>query len=418
MHVIVIGGGVVGVTTAWELQKDGHQVTLIEAQDDVALETSFANGGQIAVTESAPWSRPGLMRELATNIFSHTPYSLRLRADPMQWRWLFRFWRNTRPEVYQQAVLRNWELAAYSLDCLKQTRRQLGNDFKYDDRQNGILQLIGPDGDRDALKAHATMLSDRGANIDWLEGADLVSQEPALEYAVSQGHVQAGIWGRTDESGDAAMFARKLSERFVQNGGTVMTGATVQGFVLKQGAVVGLTTSQEDVSGDSFVLCAGTASPSLAAQLGEQLMVQPVKGYSLTSVVKDAEKTPVTSLTDLSQRLVISRLGERLRVAGYAEIGKGQGIHAKRINTIRQRMEMLFPDAADFAAGEAWSGFRPMTPDGAPLVGPSTLCDNLWFNTGHGSLGWTLCHATARMIADSVIGREPDIEMAAFAPLR
>ncbi|MGC6471939.1 MAG: D-amino acid dehydrogenase [Parvibaculales bacterium] len=418
MHVIVIGGGVVGVTTAWELQKDGHQVTLIEARQDVALETSFANGGQIAVTESAPWSRPGLVREFVSNVFSQTPYRLRLRADPMQWRWLFRFWRNTRPDVFQQAVVRNWRLAAYSLDCLQQNRRQIGNDFHYDDRQNGILQLIGADQNLAALQEQVAALAAQGAKVAWLEGADLAAQEPALAHAVTHGHVQAAIWGRADESGDAALFARKLSDMFERQGGRVMTDAAVSGFVLNKGAIVGLATTRGEVSGDGFVLCAGTASPSLAARLGERLTMVPVKGYSLTSMVLDAEKAPVTSLTDLSQRLVISRLGERMRVAGYAEIGVRAGINMRRIKAIRRRMQTLFPGAADYDAGEAWSGFRPMTPDGAPLVGPSRLYDNLWFNTGHGPLGWTFCHATARMTADTLKGRAPEIDVADFAPLR
>jgi len=166
------------------------------------------------------------------------------------------------------------------------------------------------------------------------------------------------------------------------------------------------------------VLCAGTASPALAAQLGEPLMLLPVKGYSLTAAVCDADKAPVVSLTDLSHRLVISRLGERLRVAGYAEIGMGPGVNTKRVTAIRRRMQALFPEAADYDAGEIWTAFRPMTPDGAPLVGPSEAFENLWFNTGHGTLGWTLCHATARLTADSVQGRTPAIEMAPFAPLR
>ena len=418
MQLIVIGGGVVGVTTAWELQRDGHQVTLIEAREDVALETSFANGGQIAVTESAPWSRPGLIREFLTNVFSQTPYGLRLRADPAQWRWLFRFWRNTQPEVFDKAVVRNWKLAAYSLDRLQQNRRQLGNDFHYDDRQNGILQLIGADGDLPVMKSHAASLVAHGARVDWLDGSALVAQEPALAHAVEAGHVRAAIWGGADESGDAAMFAHKLADVFAGQGGRVMTGTTVSGFVLNKGRIVALSTNRGELAGDAFILCAGTASPSLAAQLGERLTLLPVKGYSLTSQVMDAQKAPVTSLTDLSQRLVISRLGERLRVAGYAEIGMAPGLNPKRIAAIRRRMQILFPAAADYAAGEAWAGFRPMTPDGAPLVGPSEVCENLWFNTGHGTLGWTLCHATARMTADSVMGRMTEIDMEPFAPLR
>ncbi len=418
MHVIVIGAGVVGITTAWELLKDGHQVTVLEARDDVALETSFANGGQIAVTESAPWSRPHLFRDLVKQVFKEKPYRVRLRADLHQWRWMYRFWRNSNAEIYRNAIIQNWKLAQYSLACLQKTRQSLNDDFSYDDRQNGILQLVSQKQNIPALQTHREVLQQQGAKVQWLEAEALMAQEPALTHAIKQGHVRAALWGKADESGDAALFTRKLAKAFKAQGGKVICNTQVNGFILNKKSIISTETSRGEMKADVFILCAGTASRKLGRKLGTSLMILPIKGYSLTATIKDPEHAPKASLTDLSQRLVISRLGERLRVAGYAEIGMRQGIDKKRIRAIETRMNMLFPKAAHYQNGEPWAGFRPMTPDGAPLVGQSNDYENLWFNTGHGTLGWTLCHATARLTADSIKGGVPKIDMKMLNPLR
>ena len=419
MHVIVIGGGVVGVTTAWELCQDGHQVSLIEAGPDVAQATSFANGGQIAVTESAPWSRPGLVKDYLRHLFREKPYRLRLRADPNQWKWLYQFWQNSRPQAYQQGTIRNWHLAQYSLECLHMTRQKLGNEFHYDDRQNGILQLFGPDYPLPSLREHYETLRGQGADIHWLEGADLYQQEPALRYAVETGLVRVALWGARDESGDAAQFTKKLASAFQDAGGTVYLQHQAVGFHRENGILTALEMTSPEANNltlkaDAFVICAGTASQELVAPFGLRLPILPVKGYSLTVNIENEAAAPQASLTDLSHRLVISRLGQRLRIAGYAEIGVAKGVNPHRINAIAARMQALFPDVAQFAKGSAWSGLRPMTPDGAPIIDCAPDDENLWLNTGHGSLGWTFSHGSARLLADKLAQRTTEIDTTVF----
>ena len=417
MHVIVIGGGVVGVTTAWELRQDGHQVSLIEAGPDVAQATSFANGGQIAVTESAPWSKPGLVKDYLRHLFQEKPYLLRLRADPNQWRWLYQFWQNSRPQAHQQGTIRNWHLAQYSLKCLHQTRQKLGNEFHYDDRQNGILQLFGPDYPLAPLREHFETLRGQGADIHWLEGAALYQQEPALRHAVDVGLVRVALWGARDESGDAAQFTKKLAAAFQKAGGEIYLQHQAIGFEREAGQLTALKMTtpeqiQTSLKADAFVICAGTASQELVAPFGLRLPIMPVKGYSLTVDIDDEAAAPQASLTDLSHRLVISRLGQRLRIAGYAEIGVAHGINPHRIKAIAARMQTLFPDVAQFAQGSAWSGLRPMTPDGAPIIDCAPNDENLWLNTGHGSLGWTFSHGSARLLADKLAQKTTEIDTA------
>lgn len=419
MRILVLGGGIVGITTAWELQQDGHEVTVLEAAAELAQGTSFANGGQIAVSESAPWSRPGLSFEVLKNLFRDAPYKLRLRADPAQWQWLYQFWRNCDAEAHRRGARRNWKLAQYSQQCLQKTRSLMANDFNYDDRQAGILQLVGPGGDVPTMRRQMEELDDSGKTLSWLPPDALVQQEPALRHAIDSGEVIGAIWGMADESGDAAKFTKLLAAEFQQRGGRIEVNCPVGGFVTGrrngQEYLIAVQTPNGDLAADAAVMCTGIGSAALGKLLRLSLPILPMKGYSLTVPVTDVAAAPVASLTDLSHRLVISRLGDRLRAAGYAEIGMGPTLDPKRVNSIKKRMQTLFPDAADYALGEGWTGFRPMTPDGAPIIGRTGRLNNFWLNTGHGTLGWTLSHGTARLLADMIAGKQTAQETTPFA---
>lgn len=417
MHILVIGAGVVGVTTAWELHQKGYEVTVIDAADAVAAGASHANGGQIAIADSAPWSHPGLTREFLTTVFKDAPYKLKLRVDPFQWYWLYRFWRNCRPKAYKKGVSRNWDLAKYSQKCLAETRSAMGNDFDYADRQEGILQLVGAHQNPQDIKKTMQGLSD----VQWLEGDELAQREPALQHAISTGAVKAAIWGMRDESGDAAKFSKLLADYLITQGVKFRFGLRVTEFEINRNKnkVLAVHTACSDIlKADGFVIATGTASRHFAKKLGVSLPILPMKGYSLTVPILDYDSAPKGSLTDLSHRLVITRLGDEIRAAGFAEIGQDEHIDEKRIASIHQRLVSLFPTAADYSKAKSWVGFRPMTPDGAPIIGRCGNWDNVWLNTGHGTLGWTLSHGTAKLLADSMSGKRPELELKPYLPAR
>lgn len=432
MRIIIIGAGIAGVTAAWELQKAGHEVVLLDAAAQIASGATYANGGQIAVADSAPWSRPGLAWEVLKNITNkNMPYRLRVRASPMQWRWLFNFWRNCNDKAYRRGVRRNRLLARYSQACLQATRAELGDELAYCGRQTGNLRLIATTEqeatEREALMQAAGSPADtqaEGQNSSvWLTKEALVRQEPALAEAVAAGLARGAIWSRNDESGDAALFAHALTKAFTRLGGTLRLNCAVQGFVLSGRAftpqsVQAVQTNQGDLAADAVILAAGSASSQLARQLGLYVPILPVKGYSVTVPILNETLAPQASLTDINHRLVITRLGRFLRVAGYAEIGADTQIDRHRIDAMLAYMKRFFPKVGDYSKPENWAGFRPLTPDSAPLVGRMQAYDNLWFHTGHGTLGWTLAHGTARLLADMMSGASPELDISPFAPDR
>ena len=445
MRIIIIGAGIAGVTAAWELQKDGHEVILLEAAAQIASGATYANGGQIAVADSAPWSRAGLAWEVLKHITDrHVPYRLQVRASFTQWRWLFNFWRNCNDKAHRRGASRNRLLAQYSQTCLQATRADLGDELAYCGQQTGNLRLVAT-AEQEAAEREA-LIQERGAQKNaqadtqtdteadtqtsssvWLAADELVSQEPTLAEAVAAGLVRGAIWSCGDESGDAAQFTRALTKAFTRLGGALRLNCAVQGFVLSGRAatpptmpqsVQAVQTNQGDLEADAVILAAGVASSQLARQLGLYVPILPVKGYSVTVPIHNEALAPQASLTDINHRLVITRLGRFLRVAGYAEIGTDTQIDRKRIEAMIDYMKCFFPQAGDYSKPENWVGFRPLTPDSAPLIGRMQAYDNLWFHTGHGTLGWTLAHGTARLLADIMSGTAPALDTTPFAPDR
>ena len=419
MHVLIVGAGLVGMTTAYECRRAGYDVTLVDMADAVAAETSHANGGQIAVSESAPWSRPGLVgHALAKLGRADAPFRLNLRCDAAQWRWLLSFLRNCAPSVHRRAIRRNWHLADYSRKVLRETRAAMGNDFDYQGAQLGILQFAScPQAVAEARRT-IDELAEIGVSLEWLDAPEVAAREAALGHAVESGRVCGAIWAADDESGDARIFTEKLGGHLAAQGVDIRLGVRVMDWLRDGADVRGVMTCAGALEADKVVLASGTGTNRLLQPLGVSLPMLPVKGYSLTFPVRDSEAAPHRSLTDLAQRLVMSRLGDRLRVAGYAEIGTGGGIETRRVEAIRGHIGRLFPDALDIEEATPWCGFRPMTADGAPVLGALAGVGNLFLNTGHGALGWTLCHATARMTAEMLGGAPPECDAAPFAPDR
>ena len=410
-RVIVIGGGIVGVTSAWALVNDGHEVTLLEAGQDIAGQTSYANGGQIAVSDSAPWATPSVpfkvMRWLGRN---DAPFRLRPRLDITQWHWLYLFLLNCRGRALSAGTERNLRLATYSLSRLQQTRSTLGNEFSYDDSQKGIIRLIDSQKEADAAR-HYFAKNHKDEKLIWMEPSELVAKDSAFMSAVERNLIAGAVMCASDESGDARIFAKKLAAELENRGVEIHTDCKVTDFVSQRGCVKGVSTEKGGFSADRVVLSSGVASRALARKIGMTIPVLPVKGYSVTVPIIDENRVPIASCTDLKHRLVISRLGMRLRVAGFAEIGSDEVCDTSRAAAARDRLEELFPNAADYQSFENWTGFRPMTPDGAPIIGEAETLKNVWFNTGHGTLGWTLSHGTAQLLTDMIAGRETALDV-------
>ena len=411
MKVLVLGAGVIGVTSAWCLAEAGHEVVVVERQPGPALETSFANGGQIAAAHAEPWAKPSVLPKLLRWLGREdAPMLFRWRADPAQWRWAFGFLAECLPGRFERNVQRLAELARYSHAQLVAVRERTG--IEYDCLQRGILHFCTDVREFDTLARHAETMRRRGADRKVLSAAECVALEPALGR--SEVPIAGGVYAPSDESGDAQRFTQALATRATQCGVTFCYGASISGIELGGGRVRGVRLARgEVVTADATVVALGSYSPRVLAPLGIRLPVFPLKGYSITLPLREnAAAAPTVSLTDEACKIVISRLGNRLRAAGTAELtGYDLSINRVRCAAIVQRIQRLFPGLAIAGEVETWAGLRPATPSNVPIVGRARY-ENLFLNTGHGTLGWTLACGSAQALADLVSGREAAVPLA------
>lgn len=408
-RVVVIGAGVVGIASAWYLAKAGHEVTVVDRREGAGLETSFANGGQISPCHAEPWANPSVLpkvlrwlgREDAPLLFRWN------RWDPVLWAWGLRFLANCTPSRAEINTERTLRVALYSRACLGELRAETGID--YDQQARGILHVYR-DGAQFEHACHAAQVMIRhGLHRQPKTPGECVTIEPAL--AAVQGQLAGGIYTPDDESGDAHKFTRQLAALAAAKGVEFRWNMDIQGLIRDGGRVSGLATAQGTITGDSYVLAAGCDSPLLARPLGLKLPIIPAKGYSVTVPVANHAGAPFVSITDDEHKMVYSRLGDRLRAAGTAEMaGYDRTLNPVRANLILENARSLFPDGGDFDRAEPWAGLRPVTPDSVPLLG-ATPFPNLWLNTGHGTLGWTMSCGSGKVIADLVSGLVPDISM-------
>lgn len=406
MRVVVLGSGVVGVTSAWYLARAGHQVTVLDRQPAPGMETSFANAGQVSPGYSAPWAGPGIpIKALKWLMMRHRPLVLWPSMDSGLYGWLASMLANCTEAAYGRNKARMVRLAEYSRDCLKDLRDDTG--IQYDQRTRGTLQLFRTQKQLDSIGADIDVLKGFGVRHDVLDPAGCIAAEPALGHV--PGKFVGGLQLPGDETGDAHVFTQRLAALAAAAGVSFCHGVTVKALETEAGRVTGVVTDTGRVTADHYVVAMGSYSPALLRPLKVHVPVYPVKGYSLTLPITDEAAAPVSTVMDETYKVAITRLGDRIRVGGTAELaGFSLKLRKPRRETLAHSVGDLFPKGGDIERASFWTGLRPMTPDGTPVVGPTRYA-NLSLNTGHGTLGWTMACGSGRLLADLVTGREPEI---------
>ncbi len=406
MKIAVLGAGVVGVTSAWYLARAGHEVTVVDRQDAAAMETSFANGGQISTSHAEPWANPGTPKQVLKWLGREdSPMLFRLRADPHQWAWGLAFLRECLPARTRANAAQIAAINRYSRDQLHALRAECG--IQYDQQTRGILRIYQQRQVLDEAVAAAGLERAHGIDLRVLTAAECVQLEPALAECAEP--LAGGVWAPADESGDAHKFTQELARLCAVRGVQFRYGSSIERIATEGARAVRVRLGQgEDIAADAYVVALGSYSPLLLRPLGVALPVYPLKGYSITLPLAAGDVAPQISLSDGAHRLVMSRLGDRLRVAGTAELtGYDTAINQVRCRAIVKRTFELFPHAGRPQDAQFWAGLRPATPGGVPCIG-RTRYANLYLNTGHGTLGWTMACGSGAALADIVGGRKPE----------
>ena len=408
MKVLVLGAGIAGTTTAYELARDGHEVTVIEREAEPAAFTSYANAGLFAPGHSYAWSSPAAPGILLKSLWRNDQ-ALRFRPnlDPAFWSWMWQFWNECNTECATRNTTRKVRLCNYSQSVFHQTVEATG--IEYNGRKGGVVYFYRSPATFQAAIAKSKILSDNGCDIVSLDRDGVVEVDPAL--AGVKDRIAGGIYARNDESGDCRKFALGLAEWLQGKGVSFKFGSSVTGFDVAGDRIDAVMTDQGPVSADAYVLCLGVYSPHVARQLGAKLPIYPVKGYSVTLPVSSKHKPPAIGGVDEENLVAYCPLGDRLRVTATAEFsGYGRDHSPKDFRHMMQVIRTLFPEGADYDRPDYWAGLRPMTPTGAPIFGKGRH-GNLWYNTGLGHMGWTMSHGAARITADLVAGKTPAIPL-------
>ena len=410
MKVLVLGAGVVGTATAYFLAEDGHEVTVLDRQPAPGLETSFANGAQISACHAKPWAAPHVPAQAFLWMFKpDAPLLFRpWRWDPALWSWGLKFLRNCTDARLKVNMERALRVALYSRAVLKSLRQK--TNLQYDQITLGILHIYRTAAEFAEGRHTADQLAALGLPQDVLSPADCVKLEPALAHA-AQHDLIGGLLSPEDESGDAQRFTTELAKLAAARGVRFRSSVTITHIEGDGRRITRVVTDKGDETADAYVLALGSYSPHLARDLALDLPIYPAKGYSISVEIENPAAAPTVSITDETNFMVLSRLGNRLRVAGTAELaGWNTGLDQRRVEPLVRNARSLFPDAAPYTDVHPWSGLRPTTPDSVPILG-TTRYSNLFLNTGHGTLGWTMACGSGRIIADLISGRRPEIEI-------
>jgi D-amino-acid dehydrogenase len=408
MKVIVLGGGVIGITTAYYLAARGACVTLVDRQPGPGLETSYANAGQISPGYSTPWAAPGIPFKAAKWMFQkHAPLAIRLDGSLFQLHWMAQMLRNCTADRYAVNKERMMRVAEYSRSCLQQLRAETG--IQYEQRTSGTLQLFRTKSQLETVQRDIKVLEECNVPYELLSADQLASVEPGLAQA--QSRLTGGLRLPKDETGDCHRFTKALCDLARGLGVNFRFGEPVRELDVLGGQVVGVRINEGLITADRYVVALGSYSRELLSPVGLHLPVYPVKGYSLTVPLLDPDLAPQSTVLDETYKIAITRLDGRIRVGGMAKLcGVDLGLDPRRRATLELVVKDLFP-GGDVPRAEFWTGLRPMTPDSTPVIGPTSM-PNLFLNTGHGTLGWTMACGSARLLTDLVIGEKPEISPA------
>ena len=404
----MLGAGVIGVTTAYEVAGAGHEVVVIDRQTGPGLETSFANAGEVSPGYSAPWAGPGVpLKALKWLAMRHRPLVIRPHLDASMIRWALAMLRNCTTARYRINKTRMVRLAEYSRDSLRALRAATG--IAYDERAKGTLQLFRTQAQFDASAGDIAVLRDSGVAFSLLDRAGCARHEPALAR-IGEKFV-GGLLLPGDETGDCFAFTQRLAELARQRGVEFRFDTNVHALARSDERLTGVDTSRGVVEADAYVVALGSYSPLLLAPIGVRIPVYPVKGYSITVPIRDPGGAPESTVMDETHKVAVTRLGDRIRAGGTAELaGYTLRLHEARRRTLLHVVGDLFPGGGDLDRAEFWCGLRPMTPDGTPVIGPTPIA-NLFLATGHGTLGWTMAAGTGRVLADVISGRSAGIDL-------
>ena len=403
MRVVILGSGVIGVTSAYYLAKAGHDVTVLDRQAGPALETSFANAGQISPGYASPWAAPGIpLKAMKWMLQRHAPLSITPDGTLFQLQWMWQMLQNCNAERYAVNKERMVRLAEYSRDCFKALRASTG--IEYEGRQQGTTQLFRTQEQMDAAAKDIAVLEETGVPYELLSREQLISAEPGL----ARNKLVGGLRLPNDETGDCQLFTTRLTAMAEQLGVKFRYGMDITGLVSEGEQIKGVQCGPELVTADSYVVAMGAYSTALLKQL-VQIPVYPLKGYSITVPIVNADAAPVSTILDETYKIAVTRFDDRIRVGGMAEIaGFDKTLNPRRRETLEMVVNDLFPGAGNTAEASFWTGLRPMTPDGTPVVG-RTAIRNLFTNTGHGTLGWTMSCGSAQLLADIMSAKRPAI---------
>ncbi|MBZ5795839.1 D-amino acid dehydrogenase [Burkholderia contaminans] len=406
MRVVILGSGVVGVASAYYLARAGHEVTVIDREAGPALETSFANAGQISPGYAAPWAAPGVPLKAVKWMFEkHAPLAIRLDGTRFQLQWMYQMLRNCTAERYAVNKGRMVRLAEYSRDCLQALRADTG--IEYEGRTGGTLQLFRTQQQLDGAAKDIAVLKEANVPFELLSPADLKNAEPALA-AVSH-KLTGGLRLPGDETGDCQLFTTRLAALAESLGVKFRYNTPIDALAIAGGKIAGVQCGSETVRADAYVVALGSYSTSFISNL-MKIPVYPLKGYSITAPIVNEAAAPVSTVLDETYKIAITRFDQRIRVGGMAEIvGFDKKLRAARRETLEMCVNDLFPSGGDTSKATFWTGLRPMTPDGTPIVG-RTPVSNLFLNTGHGTLGWTMSCGSGQLLADLISGKMPAIQ--------
>nr|WP_298682548.1 D-amino acid dehydrogenase [uncultured Dongia sp.] len=408
MKIVVLGSGVIGVATAYFLALDGHEVIVLDRQNGPALETSFANAGEVSPGYSAPWAAPGIpLKALKWLFMRHRPLVIWPKLDPAMWLWGLRMLRNCTAARYAHNKGLMLPIAHYSRDVLAALRNETGID--YDARMQGTLQLFRLAKQMDGIAADTQVLAEAGIPYEVLDIEGCLKVEPGLRHVREK--FVGGLRLPKDETGDCFKFTQALRTFAEAAGAQFRYNVEIESVTHDGGRISGVRTTGGVVTGDGYVVALGSYSPRLLSPLGLRVPIYPVKGYSLTLPVTADMSAPQSTVMDETHKVAITRLGDRIRVGGTAELaGYNLTLREGRRGTLTHVVSDLFPQGGDVSKAEFWCGLRPMTPDGPPIIGP-TRYPNLYLNTGHGTLGWTMACGSGRVMADMISGRKPEIDI-------